>query len=390
MCCIISAKISFGEIFFLLPKCFSFSTIKKRRVIPILIARTQSGAIVNLSLACDQMRIASLKEQKRFFCPGCGGPMILKAGDVKIPHFAHHSLAECDSFSEPETPLHLAGKTLLHQFFSEKNRLSELEKFLPSIKQRADVLVENQYAVEYQCSAIPAALIQNRTEGYSSIGIKTLWIRGIGKVPEEGIGVLKLRPYEWAMLQGVAGNGYLLDYHPESNRFFYRSGFFYIRGSSWAAKTRSLPAEKQAFPFAVPKKLAAQEFAVLFTLAMKERKRFIRQQQFAKNRYQNPFWVLCYELGLDRNRLPPYIGVPIKGAEIFKTEAVIWQLHALAIQAQAQAADRFIAQGNLLSLPSGAAPLIKEYLDFAEAVKGRVHRQEEMVQLLYAIYCKNV
>lgn len=402
MCFIISAKISILEVFFLcsetslflLPKAPLFSTIKKRSVIHILIARTQAGKLVYLTTATNQRQLAALKEQKHFFCPGCGAAMILKAGDVKIPHFAHRSLVGCDRSSEPETPLHIKGKLLLHQFFSEKNQHPELEKYLPSIKQRADVLVGSRYAIEFQCSAISPADIAARTEGYALAALKAVWIRGISEAPQEGIGLLNLRPFEAAMLQRLEGIDYLLAYHPETNRFFYRSSLFYIGGRRWLAKTKSLPAEKQAFPFAVPKKLTAHEFAKLFSMAMNERDRFIRWQQFAKNRFQNPYWVLCYELGFDRIHLPDYIGVPIKGAEIFKVDAAVWQLQALAAQAKGISVEDLLKSRKASfkdAVPhSTAMAILREYLEFVEAVQKRFYTPKEIAELLYAIYCKNL
>jgi len=36
-------------------------------------------------------------EDLAFYCQGCGGQMILKAGDIKVPHFAHKG-ADCGYF----------------------------------------------------------------------------------------------------------------------------------------------------------------------------------------------------------------------------------------------------------------------------------------------------
>ncbi|MGO1057982.1 competence protein CoiA [Planococcus sp. FY231025] len=352
----------------------------------ILIARTQTGELVNLASASAKRRIAILKQQHRFFCPGCGSALILKDGDVKIPHFAHLSLAGCDTSSEPETPLHLSGKTLLHQFFSAKNHHAELEKFFPSIKQRADVLVEKKFALEYQCSSISPGLIRTRSEGYSSIGLTALWIRGISEAPKEGIADMRFRAFELAMLQQTGGHQYLIDYHPESNLFFYRSALFFARGAIWIAKTKALPADKQGFPFGVPKKLSAAEFAEVAAIASNERARFIHRQHFAKNRYRNPYWLLCYELGLDRSRLPLYIGVPIRGAEAFGVDAVVWQLQALADQAKGQ----MLPPADASPAENARKRLVSDYLEFVAKVKGRRHTQDEALELLYAIYCKTV
>ena len=154
--------------------------------------------------------------------------MIFKAGPVKIPHFAHHSRTDCDRFSEPETSLHLTGKKLLHRFFLEKQLPSEIEKYFPIIKQRADLFVDGKWAVEFQCSSISSEEVIARSNGYAIISVKPLWIRGMDKTPQEGIGLFKLKAFEKAMWQYVYGLEYLISYHPETDRFFYQSSLFYL------------------------------------------------------------------------------------------------------------------------------------------------------------------
>lgn len=338
------------------------------------------------------MQILALKELKHFFCPACGGAVVFKAGPVKIPHFAHRSRTGCERFSEPETSLHLTGKMLLHRFFSEKKLPSELERYFPIIKQRADVFVDGKWAVEFQCSPLSSAEVTSRSYGYASIFVKPLWIRGMDEMPQDGIQLLKLQTFEWTMRWNINGIDYLLGYHPETDQFFYRSSLFYLGGLKWAGKTKSLAAQKQSFPFAVPRKLTRHEFAKIHSFAMQEKHRFIQRQQFSKNRYQNAYWVLCYELGLDRMYLPSYIGVPIKGAEIFRVHPVVWQLQMLAAEARGQKAWELIHSKESLfwngAAETEALAIIEDYLHFAKAVQTSDHSLQEIEQLLYAIYCK--
>lgn len=347
---------------------------------------------MHLSTDTTQNQILAFKKQRHFFCPACGGAMIFKAGEVKIPHFAHHSRVGCNRFSEPETPLHLTGKMLLHQFFLKKNYPAELERYFPAIKQRADVFVEGKWAIEFQCSPISSTEVAARTNGYASIALQALWIRGMDEVPQEGIGILKLHTYERAMLHYTGGIDYLLGYHPGTDRFFYRSGLFYLGGHRWAAKTKSIGTDTQPFPFATPKKMTAHEFSKVHSLALLERERFIQRQRFAKNRYQNAFWVLCYELGLDRTHLPPYIGIPIKGAEFFGVHPVVWQLQALAAERKGLDLLQMIESTKPLFWSKvtqvEALPVLKDYMDFAKVVQMSSPSPQEIERLLYAIYCK--
>jgi competence protein CoiA len=146
-----------------------FFTIKERRVIFILIASTKDKQLVYLTQQFTKEELATLKNSTPFFCPGCGASVTLKIGEIKIPHFAHKSLHDCDSSGEPESPLHLQGKQQLYKFFSSQNLTVELEKYVPAIRQRADLLLNHQIAIEFQCSPISASQIASRSAGYSEI-----------------------------------------------------------------------------------------------------------------------------------------------------------------------------------------------------------------------------
>ena len=115
-----------------------------------------------------------------FYCLQCREEVILKNGQINIPHFAHRSRSDCvSSFSEGETEDHLNGKLQLFSFFQQKKVQAYLEGYIPSIKQRPDILIKDKkqsIAIEFQCSQIPTSLLIDRSKGYKKQSITPLWI----------------------------------------------------------------------------------------------------------------------------------------------------------------------------------------------------------------------
>lgn len=52
-------------------------------------------------------------------CPSCRSPVISKCGDIKIHHFAHESIKDCDSWHENETLWHRQWKEMVPESWRE-------------------------------------------------------------------------------------------------------------------------------------------------------------------------------------------------------------------------------------------------------------------------------
>ncbi|HFI0104666.1 TPA: competence protein CoiA [Streptococcus suis] len=115
--------------------------------------------------------------QGRYSCPGCGGLVRYKSGKVLRSHFAHVSLRDCQYFSENESAQHLSLKSSLYQWLQGQEEV-ELEAYLPATKQVADLLVNQQLALEVQCSSLPISRLQVRTKAYYDTGYQVLWLLG--------------------------------------------------------------------------------------------------------------------------------------------------------------------------------------------------------------------
>ena len=360
----------------------------------ILVARTANEHLFYLTKPYGRDELVAIRSKEQFLCPSCGSSLVLKIGDIKIPHFAHRSLSDCDSLSEPESPLHLQGKLLLHQFFLDKHFTVELEKYLPDIRQRADLLVSHHTAIEFQCSAIPGAEVSKRTASYIEIGIAPIWIGGIKERTSEYIQFIRIKAFQQKMLHANQNLKYLLLFNPEDRRFYYYSSLFFVSGNRWIGKVKALPIEKQSFPFAIPKRLAKEEFKSVFALFSQARKSFIKSQYYAKNRFQNPFWRLCYMLKLDVKNLPEIIGIPLYSADCITENAVIWQLKAIAAY-KAEIPVKELVESGTVKLQSQeslkkAELVLENYLAFYRSYRERHINDTSLLDNLYDFYCKTL
>jgi len=99
--------------------------------------------------------LRELSDHHLLRCPHCEGILTLKAGPIRVHHFAHVNLAECIHIDhEPETDSHRQGKLLLYHQFRQGALIAEMEQHLPATDQRADVFIEMPgpfgYALEFQ------------------------------------------------------------------------------------------------------------------------------------------------------------------------------------------------------------------------------------------------
>lgn len=135
----------------------------------MLVALDEDGQVFNV--------LENSAPQGRFCCPGCGGLVRYKSGKVLRSHFAHVTLRDCTYFSENESAQHLSLKSSLYKWLQGQEEV-ELEAYLPATKQVADILVNQQLALEVQCSSLSISRLQERTMDYQQAGMAVLWLLG--------------------------------------------------------------------------------------------------------------------------------------------------------------------------------------------------------------------
>lgn len=122
-------------------------------------------------------------EASTFTCPVCDGPVNLKRGRVRVPHFAHLPGADCWLASEPESVTHLRSKQLLAKEFRNLGYEVRPEETYRDAGRRVDVAVTLPWwrnfriAVEVQDSTIDVETMKKRTRIDKFLGFAgTLWI----------------------------------------------------------------------------------------------------------------------------------------------------------------------------------------------------------------------
>lgn len=120
--------------------------------------------------------IEQLKSQM-FYCPSCLTPVYIKNGLVKLPHFSHYKSTLCSTLFEGETQEHLELKKFFVQWCEQESIVYELEKYLPRLNQRPDILI-GKIAIEIQCSILPVDQLMARTQNYRLHGYTPIWICG--------------------------------------------------------------------------------------------------------------------------------------------------------------------------------------------------------------------
>lgn len=152
----------------------------------MLTARLAGDSFSLVTIGRDPTaQLRAWSDARKLFCPLCGASVVLRAGTVLAPHFAHRAGVACSHpHAEPETEEHRAGKSLLADWLAV--RLPEatvtLEAVLPDTGQRADVLAilpqGQRIALEYQCANLTAREWRRRHGLYEQAGIADLWLLG--------------------------------------------------------------------------------------------------------------------------------------------------------------------------------------------------------------------
>lgn len=139
----------------------------------MLIAKNGQGKLV---LAWQALRNGN------YFCPDCNEKVILRSGLHKTPYFAHRRLSTCLN-DVGESNLHLLSKRQMWQWVNQQGWQPSLEVYLPTIKQRPDLLLHcfhQQIAMEFQCSPLSCERLIERNNGYRRLGLGYVWYLGPG------------------------------------------------------------------------------------------------------------------------------------------------------------------------------------------------------------------
>ncbi|KXT73663.1 Competence protein CoiA [Streptococcus sp. DD10] len=135
----------------------------------MFVAKNSSGQLVNALE--DELPRAN------YTCPACKGTVSLKSGKIMRTHFAHRSLEQCQFYSENESVEHLTLKSIFYQWGKKHHRIT-IERHIAEIQQIADLFIDENLALEIQCSPLSQTRLRERTKAYRENGYHVIWILG--------------------------------------------------------------------------------------------------------------------------------------------------------------------------------------------------------------------
>lgn len=129
-----------------------------------------------------------------YFCPSCGGKLIIRKGNINAHHFAHYAKSACgDSWHY--------DMSLWHSNWQNRfpKNCQEIVKQKDGKKHRADVLIENcKIVIEFQHSPLDENEFKDRNNFFVSLGYKVVWIFDLTEAyEEENLYFLNEKAMEW-------------------------------------------------------------------------------------------------------------------------------------------------------------------------------------------------
>jgi competence protein CoiA len=290
----------------------------------MITAINQHGTTVSLSEKMSKDHLISLKKDFTFYCPGCKLQVLIKAGSIKIPHFAHLNNSACSVSSEPESEYHLLGKIKIFQWLQLQKLNAVLEAYIPEVNQRADILVKigsRTYAVEFQCSVIPEHDFCKRTEAYIQQNITPIWILASKLIKEIKQNEHYFSAFQWLFLTGQRKKPVLLAFCPYKQHIFQYNHFFpYTKRKTFAFKN-ILPMRHSSF-----QSLLCDRPRFFPFLSQWRKHRLTWNIHSVKTKtIHDPFFKELYLNRISPAYLPVEIGIPITGMYLLESPAVEWQ-----------------------------------------------------------------
>lgn len=152
----------------------------------------------------------------RALCPLCRSPVMAKCGEIVEDHWAHVSLAECDSWSEGESAWHRGWKDRFPKDWRERTVGPH----------RADVRATNGFVVELQSSSIDPAAIRDREDFYG----RMCWVFDASEAFNAGRLAFERGEFKWSHCRRSVeacrkpvllclGDGRLLELGPRGTRW---------------------------------------------------------------------------------------------------------------------------------------------------------------------------
>ena len=122
----------------------------------------------------NRVNIDETRSNQSYYCPYCGTELIAKKGNIRVHHFAHKKNHICSDSWEREGLYDMsAWHNDWQNLFPIENQ--EVLLTLGDTKHRADVLIDKT-VIEFQHSSLKPNIFDNRTNFYTNLGYKMIWL----------------------------------------------------------------------------------------------------------------------------------------------------------------------------------------------------------------------
>lgn len=291
----------------------------------MLVANHSNGKRLSLGEKWDKRDLLGIRSRESFYCPECGEQVVMKLGNKKIWHFSHMAGGSCQYEYERESEYHLSGKLKLYNWLKKQGVEAELESYDPLLKQKPDISFEWQnqkYAIEFQCSAIPADLFEKRTKTYIDHGVIPIWVAAENLIKRKSNNVVSMNGFLYLFIRRPRSSWNLPTFCPITDQFINLHGIIPITSKKAITKFQVEPLNH----YSVEEFLIPDEKPFSFLKAWQhENQKYKSSYLTSPGAWQNPFLKELYHNQLSLLAMPSEIGLPVRSSPYIETPSIIWQ-----------------------------------------------------------------
>jgi competence CoiA-like predicted nuclease len=127
-----------------------------------------------------ERKLRDLSRSNQLTCLSCGQPVYLKAGYIRMPHFAHKDhVSTCTEGQGIYSDEHLAGILYLYNYLHQQLPESELlvdYPFIPNRRANLYLSADKPIAIEYINKPMDYKAWEDKHKDYLEAGLHVLWI----------------------------------------------------------------------------------------------------------------------------------------------------------------------------------------------------------------------
>lgn len=293
----------------------------------MLVANKSNGDRLSLVEKWQKSDLIGIRSSEKFYCPECSEEVVMKLGSKKSWHFSHLAGGSCQYEYDRESDYHRSGKIMLYNWLKMQGIHAELESYDPLMKQKPDIAFELQnqkYAIEFQCSVIPAEIFEKRTKTYFDHGVIPIWIAAETLIKRKTKDVVSLNNFLYLFIRRHMHSWNIPAFCPISGQFINLHGAIPIS----ARKTITNLEVKSLNQSSVQHLISPAAGKFPFMKAWQTENQKLKSQYLrSPGARRNRFLKELYRNRLSLFSLPPFFGLPVHSSPYIETPSFIWQTY---------------------------------------------------------------